>query len=80
MRRSPDDICNEQSILSILETATPRPVAQEPTSINDVRKSVESAPPSGTINNTENNNTAQRKSSRLTEGAPPIRYGYAFSH
>ena len=42
--RSPDDICNEQSFLSILETATPRPVAQEHTSINEVRKSVEPIP------------------------------------
>ena len=80
MRRSPDDICDEQSFLSIPETTTPRPVAQEPAPSNDVRKSVETAPPSGNINNTENNNTAQRKSSRVTKGAPPIRYGYAFSH
>ena len=80
MRRSPDKICDEQSFLSIPETITPRPVAQEPAPINDVRKSVKTAPPSGNMNNTENNNTAQRKSNRLTKGDPPIRYGYAFSH
>ena len=80
MRRSPNDICDERSFMSIPETTTPRPVAQKPASINDLRKSVETAPPSGNINNTENNNTAQRKSSRLTKGAPPIRYGYTFFH
>ena len=67
MRRSLDDICHERSFLSISETTSPRPVAQEPAPINDVRKSVEIAPPNGNINNNENDDTVQRKSSRLTK-------------
>ena len=78
MRQSLDNICDEQAFLSIPETTSPRLVSQESAPINDVKKSVETAPPN--INNTENDNTAQRKSSRSTKGAPPARYGYAFSH
>ena len=80
MRQSLDDICDEPSFLSTPETTSPRLVSQEPTPINDVRKSVETAPPNGNINNIENDNTPQQKSSRLTKGAPPVCYGYAFSH
>ena len=80
MRLSLDDTCHEQIFSSIRETKSLRPVSQEFALIRDIRKFVEIAPPNGNINNTEDDDRAQQRSSRLIKGAHPVCYGYVFSH